>query len=105
MKKEVNCVFSLLVFHVVWWYNRSLGYSIYYLLYHVDVNECELGDVDCATNATCSNTDGSYVCSCNTGFTGDGKHCSKFYLFMLYQKNYDSCLSVMCITSLLLFRK
>ena len=29
----------------------------------------------CAINATCSNTEGSYECSCNTGFTGDGTTC------------------------------
>ena len=40
-----------------------------------DINECELDVDQCATNATCSNTEGSYECSCNTGFTGDGISC------------------------------
>ena len=40
-----------------------------------DINECELGVDQCTTNATCSNTEGSYECNCNTGFTGDGISC------------------------------
>ena len=46
-----------------------------YVFFTTDINECEL-DVDrCATNATCSNTEGSYECSCTTGFIGDGNIC------------------------------
>ena len=40
-----------------------------------DINECELDVDQCAINATCSNTEGSYECSCTTGFTGDGTLC------------------------------
>ena len=45
-----------------------------------DINECVLGVDQCTTNATCSNTEGSYECSCNTGFTGDGTTCSMLLL-------------------------
>ena len=40
----------------------------------VDVNECA-GD-PCDGNATCNNTNGSYTCTCDPGFTGDGFNCS-----------------------------
>ena len=36
-----------------------------------DINECTSGSV-CHTNATCTNTFGSFDCSCNKGLTGDG---------------------------------
>ena len=42
----------------------------------VDVDECSLGTHDCAANATCTNTDGGYKCTCNAGFSGSGKTCS-----------------------------
>ena len=46
-------------------------------LYVVDVDECaddsELNN--CDTNATCTNTDGSFECACDDGFTGDGSSC------------------------------
>ena len=34
-------------------------------MYHTDINECE-GYNDC--HQMCTNTDGSYYCSCSTGF-------------------------------------
>ena len=40
-----------------------------------DVNECSASPSVCHVNASCQNNLGSYVCSCNTGFTGDGKTC------------------------------
>ena len=46
---------------------------------YVDINEC--GDSNnCDENAQCTNTEGSYTCSCNLGYTGDGVNCtSKSY--------------------------
>ena len=41
-------------------------------------NACTYADIDeclfetCADNATCMNTDGSFLCLCDPGFTGDG---------------------------------
>ena len=40
-----------------------------------DILECERDLDDCDSNATCTNTIGSYLCSCNPGFTGDGFTC------------------------------
>ena len=33
------------------------------------------GTHDCDENAECTNTDGGFTCSCNEGFTADGKTC------------------------------
>ena len=47
-----------------------------------DLNECAGGTDSCHSHATCHNTEGSYTCSCNTGFTGDGSSCTrKCFLF------------------------
>ena len=40
-----------------------------------DINECELGIDNCDEQATCTNTQGSYSCACNAGWTGDGFTC------------------------------
>ena len=44
-----------------------------------DVNECDRMEDNCDINAECSNTIGSYRCSCNMGYTGSGimSDCSK----------------------------
>ena len=40
-----------------------------------DLNECTSGQ-DCDSNATCTNVHGSFCCSCNIGYAGNGKKCS-----------------------------
>ena len=49
-----------------------------FYLYPTDINECELDMDQCAPNATCYNTEGSYECNCNTGFTGSGTSCCTY---------------------------
>ena len=41
-----------------------------------DEDECLDGSAVCDEDATCSNNDGSYDCTCNEGYTGDGFKCS-----------------------------
>ena len=44
---------------------------------HADINECESNDSDnCDENAQCTNTDGSFTCTCNSGYSGDGVSCT-----------------------------
>ena len=41
-----------------------------------DIDECTAGTDKCDFNADCSNTDGSYSCSCKPGYLGDGLTCT-----------------------------
>lgn len=41
-----------------------------------DIDECADGDDDCASNAICDNVPGSFTCTCDDGFEGDGTACA-----------------------------
>ena len=45
------------------------------MVFCLDTNEC-LQNSSCHPNATCNNTDGSYVCICDSGYNGDGFTCN-----------------------------
>lgn len=49
-----------------------------------DIDECEEQTADCALNATCSDTDAGYTCTCKTGFEGDGKKCKGIKMIMYW---------------------
>ena len=42
---------------------------------HLDIDECSAETSPCDSNANCTNSDGSYSCTCKQGFTGDGRAC------------------------------
>ena len=50
----------------------NIRYSLQSIL---DIDECRAVAGPCAANATCTNTDGSYECTCNSGYTGNGIQC------------------------------
>ena len=43
------------------------------MVYLLDINEC--ASSPCHGNAQCTNNAGSFICACNTGYTGDGLVC------------------------------
>jgi len=61
---------------------RRLPYCVAFKLhcdvcgYSADVDECATNSHSCNENAACSNSVGSYNCTCITGFIGDGFNCS-----------------------------
>ena len=49
--------------------------AVYYRFFS-DIDECATGDHTCDVNADCSNTNGSFTCSCISGYSGDGMTCN-----------------------------
>jgi len=45
-------------------------------MFCVDVDECTSTLDVCGANANCTNSAGSYQCTCLAGFTGNGTHCT-----------------------------
>ena len=55
------------------WFQRL---TVLQLMLHSDIDECALGTDNCNANAECNNTEGSFNCTCNPGFEGDGVNCT-----------------------------
>ena len=43
-----------------------------YCIIAIDIDECALGIARCLPTAICTNTNGSYLCFCPQGYSGDG---------------------------------
>ena len=48
---------------------------LFTMLFYLDTNEC-LQNSTCHLNATCNNTEGSYMCTCDIGYESDGFACN-----------------------------
>ena len=52
--------------------------------YIADVDECADPTLNnCDADAACTNTVGSFICACNSGFSGDGTTCSGNLFFLI----------------------
>ena len=40
-----------------------------------DIDECTTAVHNCNAKAACGNTEGTFTCTCNDGYTGDGVNC------------------------------
>ena len=49
-----------------------------------DINECQTNNGGCNSDATCTNNQGSFTCTCEVGFTGNGFQCSGVFLCSSY---------------------
>ena len=50
-------------------------FKLIYFIIFKEINECTDNTNNCNAFATCSNTEGSYICTCNNGYSGDGINC------------------------------
>ena len=53
----------------------SMKYPISISFVLLDIDECLIISHACDVTANCTNTDGSYNCTCKEGYTGDGESC------------------------------
>ena len=66
---------------------QEIKYNMYFSAYILDVHECS--NNTCHGNATWNNKIGSYMCACDTGYSGDGFSCTIMRLTS-YPANIDN---------------
>jgi hypothetical protein len=49
-------------------------YCLLFLLFFLDIDECLTNP--CHVNASCIDNEGSFVCQCHAGYSGNGFNCS-----------------------------
>ena len=62
------------------------------LLFTTDIDECSTETSPCDENANCTNSDGSYNCTCKLGFTGDGTTCKGTLNFLTLKSSFGQSL-------------
>ena len=68
--------YQMFLITLSWYVTASVILHLLCILWTADVDECA-GDTDmCHLNANCSNTEGSYTCSCNSAYAGNGFSCT-----------------------------
>lgn len=66
-------------------YDRIVDLKIILKRFSPDVGECSSGLHSCSADAVCSDTKGSYKCSCKPGYSGDGWSCNGIiYLLIIF---------------------
>ena len=60
-------------------------HSLHQLFFFLDIDECAIGTSNCDMNALCQNSIGSFTCTCNVGYMGNGITCSGMLLNCLYE--------------------
>ena len=52
----------------------TLNFRVY--ITNADINEClNVTETNCHFHATCENSFGGFMCTCDAGFTGNGSEC------------------------------
>ena len=63
----------------------NLYWGLMFCCVVIDVNECANNNGNCHSQANCTNTPGTFTCTCLDGYSGDGITCSgKEWTIVLY---------------------
>ena len=87
--KTCSGIIYVLLYNLVHVYKLPSDF-ISFCIVQLGIDECQDGSHDCNEDATCVNTAGHFNCSCNNGFSGDGKTCSgRVYVLLFNLVHFD----------------
>ena len=80
-------IIDILIWNI--WFISAVGLCCIYIqcLITSDILECE--EDPCHADAVCEDTEGSYTCECNDGYTGDGWNCTGMYYSVVVYDIFD----------------
>ena len=55
-------------------YKIIVNYALF-IVFRIDIEECQIDTDNCHTDSNCTNTKGSFYCTCHTGYSGNGVTC------------------------------
>lgn len=89
---SLHCLSWEIPLLVIWMWWSLIRELFKRLCVFADINECEIGAHNCDRHAICTNTAGSFKCSCSPGWIGNGIKCTgeshmHFYLFVRSDQN------------------
>ena len=69
-----------------------------YVCFLLDIDECATNAYNCHADGHCVNDVGSYNCSCNSGYSGDGLlTCTgDFSLLCFFKEHYPDVITKLC---------
>ena len=62
----------------------------------LDIDECKLNTDECDINASCIDTEGSYQCTCNSGYQGTGLTCAGKGVLQVVRNYHKTCTVKSC---------
>ena len=69
--------------------------NFYSIWMSLDINECASSKRPCHEQANCVNTKGSYECNCKSGYSGDGRLCTRKFTKNIFSFRFAKMLKVL----------
>ena len=88
------------MFSVILTYLECNSFYKVFSLTHLDVDECSSSVLNgCEVTGSCTNTDGSYTCACEAGYTiaADGRLCEGKTNFVRFGVYFDKNILILVI--------
>ena len=77
--RSLFALLAIVLSVLLWFTDSDYHFKLFLALltsifwHFTDIDEC--ASTPCDKNAACANTDGSFICTCKTGYSGDGFAC------------------------------